>query len=268
MLEFFILSYSVASLSGLLVGSVSNILSTSRSITFGLTMLHAILGGSLLGVYLNLIFNLDLPIPLISTLVAICLSIMVGELVEKGFSEDMSIAFTVSIATTMTIVFGYLSSQISSIALARAWSYIAGTSAISTFQDLLKLAITLFIVLPITHLFFREFKYIAFDEDGSKALGLNIRVYRYMFYSLAAISASVLSSTIGVLATHVVLSVPGFLILKFSKRLSIAFTYLSSVSIMILGYYLASLLSIPPSGGVGLVSIVAVLGVVVYGRRY
>lgn len=268
MLEFLILSYAVASLSGLLVGSVSTILSTSRSITFGLTLLHSILGGSLLGVYLNSIFNLYLPIPFISTLVAICLSITVGELVERGFSEDMSTAFTVSIATTMTIVFGYLSSQISSVAVSRAWSYIAGTSAISTLEDLIKTTITLIIVLPITHLFFREFKYIAFDEDGSKALGLNIRVYRYTFYSLAAISASILSSTIGVLATHVVLSVPGFLSLKVFKRFSIAFTYLSSIGIMALGYYLASLLSIPPSGGVGLVSIITVLGVVAYGRRY
>lgn len=268
MLELFIFSYAVASLSGLLVGSISTILSTSRSITFGLTMLHSILGGSLLGIYINLVFNLDLPIPFISTLVAICLSVMVGELVERGFSEDMSTAFTVSIATSMTIIFGYLSSQISGIALSKAWSYIAGTSAISTLRDLLKLAITSFIVLPVTHLFFREFKYIAFDEDGSKALGLNIRAYRYTFYSLAAVSASILSSTIGVLATHIVLSVPGFLSLKVFKRFSAVFTYLSSVSIMILGYYIASFLSIPPSGGVGLISIITVLGVVAYGKRY
>lgn len=267
MLELIILTYSVASLSGLLVGSISTVLATSRSVTFGLTMLHSILGGSLLGVYLNSVFNLDMPIPIISTLVAICLSIMVGELIERGFSEDMSIAFTVSIATTMTIIFGYLASQISSIAVSRAWAFIAGASAISTFEDLYKIAITIFTVLPIVHLFYREFKYIAFDEDGSKAMGLNIRMYRYAFYSLAAVSAATLSSTIGVLATHVVLAVPGILSIRVFKKYIAPLTYISSVSIMLAGYYLSSLIGIPPSGGVGLVSALTVLGVVAYGRR-
>jgi len=267
MLELIILGYAVASLSGLLVGSISIILTTSRSITFGLTLLHSILGGNILGVYINLIFDLAIPVPLFSTLVAICLSIIVGELVERGFSEDLSIAFTVSIATTLTIVFGYMSSQISSVAISRAWAYIAGTSAISTLEDLFKITLTSLIVLPFIHLFFREFKYIAFDEDGSKVMGLNVRIYRYTFYSLAAVSAAILSSTIGVLATHVVLAVPGVLSLKVFKRFSIAFTYLSSIGIMISGYYIASFLAFPPSGGVGLISILTFLGVVAFGRH-
>jgi zinc transport system permease protein len=267
MLELLILSYIVASLSGLLVGSISMILTTSRSITFGLTLLHSILGGNILGIYINTIFNLAVPVPLISTIVAICLSIIVGELVERGFSEDISIAFSVSIATTMTIVFGYMSSQLSSLAISRAWAYIAGTSAISTLEDLFKIALTSLIVLPFIHLFYREFKYIAFDEDGSKAMGLNIRIYRYTFYGLAAISAAILSSTIGVLATHVILAVPGVLSLKVFKRFSIPFTYISSIGIMILGYYIAGLLKIPPSGGIGLVSILTFLGVVAFGRH-
>ncbi len=267
MLELIILTYFVASLSGLLVGSISTLLATSRSVTFGLTMLHSILGGSLLGVYLNSFFNLDIPVPLVSTLVAICLSIIVGELIERGFSEDMSIAFAVSIATTMTIVFGYMASQISSIAVSRAWSFIAGTSAITTLEDLYKSTLTTFIVLPIVHLFFHEFKYIAFDEDGSKAMGLNVRIYRYIFYSLASVSAAILSSTIGVLATHAVLAVPGILSLKIFKKHIIPSTYISSVIIMLAGYYLSSLLAIPPSGGIGLISILIVLGVAAYGRR-
>ncbi|MCS7125393.1 MAG: metal ABC transporter permease [Aigarchaeota archaeon] len=267
MLELLLINYVVAALSGLLVGSISVTLTTSRSITFGLTLLHSILGGNLLGVYLSSLYNLTIPIPLVSTLTAIALSIIVGELIERGLSEDMAIAFSVSIATTMTIIFGYLASQVSSLAITKAWTYIAGTSSISSIEDLAKLTLTLFIVLPIVHLLFKEFKYIAFDEDGAKALGLNIRFYRYVFYSLAALSASILSSTIGILATHVVLSVPGIIYIKFFKRYNIAFSYLIGVVIMLVGYYLASLLSISPSGGVGLTSILTVLGVTVYGRR-
>ncbi|MEN2973966.1 MAG: iron chelate uptake ABC transporter family permease subunit [Candidatus Caldarchaeales archaeon] len=267
MLEILIVNYIVAALSGLLVGSISIPLTTSRSVTFGLTLLHSILGGSLLGVYLSALYDLPIPVPLVSTLTAITLSIIVGELMERGFSEDMSIAFSVSIATTMTIIFGYLSSLVSSIAFAKAWAYIAGTSTISSIEDILRLLLGLSIVVPTTHLLFKEFKYIAFDPDGAEAMGLNIRFYRYVFYSLTAISSSILSSTIGVLATHVILAIPGIIYMRLFRRLNISASYLLGVMIMVAGYLLASLMAIPPSGGVGLTSIIAVLGVTVYGRR-
>ena len=72
-------------------------------------------------------------------------------------------------------------------------------------------------MIPLIRIISRELKYIAFDEDGAKALGLSIRFYRYLFYSLIALAASMLSSTIGVLVTHVIMAVPGALFLRFSK---------------------------------------------------
>ena len=54
------------------------------------------------------------------------------------------------------------------------------------------------IVAPLIHLISRELKYIAFDRDGATAMGLNVRVYRYLFFSLSALATATLSSTLGV----------------------------------------------------------------------
>lgn len=266
MLELFLTTYLLAALSGLLVGSVSVMLTISRSMMFGLTMLHSILGGAILGVYLNAALGIGLPVSLVATLTAIALSIMMAELVERGFTEDTSTAFSIATATTITIVFGYLASYVSSTAVAEAWSYVTGASSIASLEDVLKIVVAIVIVLPVTQLIFREFKYIAFDEDGAKAMGFNIRFYRYVFYALAAVTASTLSSTIGVLVTHVVLAVPGAVALRYSGRGSLLVCYGVAVALMLAGYLLARFLGIPPSGGVGILSALAILVVVGRGR--
>lgn len=266
MLELFFMTYLLAALSGLLVGSISMMLTISRSVMFGLTLLHSILGGAILGVFLNSAVGLGVPVPLISTLTALILSVMVAELVERGLPEDTATAFSVAVATTITIVFGYLASHVSSTAVAEAWLYVTGTSSIASPEDIVKTSFAIVIVLPVIHIIFRELRYIAFDEDGAKAMGLNVRFYRYVFYGLAALAASTLSSTIGVLVTHVVLAVPGAIALKYGKRVGLPLCYGAAVAVMLSGYLLARSLAIPPSGGVGIISATLILTVVSRGR--
>lgn len=268
MLEMLIvLIYLLALLTGILIGSISMPLVMSRNIMFSLTLLHSILGGSVLGVYLNTIFNLSLPIPLVATLTAIVLSILTAELVERGFPEDTATAFSVALATTITIISSFYASSISSTALAEAWSYVMGASSLATPEDLMKVLIVLILTIPTVHFFWKEFKYIAFDSEGAEALGLNVRFYRYLFYSLAALISAVLSSTVGVLVAHVVLAVPGAFAVRISRKNPVLFSYIISVFLMISGYILARILNLPPSGGVGIVSTILVLSLVIL-REY
>jgi len=267
MLELLALTYLLAALSGVLVGSVSAPLVMSRSVMLGLTMLHSILGGAILGVYLNVALEWGIPVPLAATLSAIALSILTAELVERRFAEDVAIALSVTVATTITITFSYIASYVSSTAVAEAWTYVTGTSAIATVEDLMKVMVAAVIVIPLMQLIFREFRYIAFDEDGAKALGLNVRFYRYLFYSLTALAAATLSSTIGVLATHVVLAVPGAVALRASRKAYVLTSYFVAVGLMVAGYLLARVVNIPPSGGVGILSVLAIVGVLTRRER-
>jgi len=266
MLEILALTYALALLSGVLIGTISLPMVMSRSIMFALTMLHSILGGAMLGIYLNVAFGIGIPVPFTATLIALSLSILAAELIERGFSEDVATALSVTIATTITIVFSYLSAYISSTAIAEAWTYVAGTSAIATLDDFIKILIAVIIVIPLTHLISKELKYISFDEDGAKALGLNIRFYRYLFYGLTALAASILSSTIGILITHVILAVPGAAALRFSRKGALTYSYLFSMALMLGGYALARVINLPPSGGVGILSGAIILWMVLVKR--
>jgi len=264
--EITILTYLLALVSGLLVGAVSPVLVVSRSVMFSLTLLHSILGGAILGVYINVVFNLSLPIPLVATATAIIFSILAAELVERGLPEDTATALSVVLSTTLTIIFSYYASTLSSTALAEAWSYVMGSSALVTPEDVFKTYITLIVVAPVIHLLWLEFKYIAFDSEGGEALGLNVRLYRYTLYSLIALSASVLASTIGVLVTHVIIAIPGALALKISGRRVSLISYLISIILMFSGYLTARYLFLPPSGGVGIVASATILLVVLWDK--
>ena len=267
MLNMILLTYGLAVLSGILIGSISMPMVTSRSIMFALTMLHSILGGAILGIYLNIVSGMSIPVPVTATLTAIGLSILAAELIERGFAEDVAIALSVSIATTITIVFSFLAAYLSSTAIAEAWLYIAGTSAIATIDDFSRILTASIIVIPLIHMISRELKYIAFDEDGAKALGLSVRFYRYLFYSLIALAASILSSTIGVLVTHVIMAVPGAVALRFSKRGSPSISYLTAIGLMVVGYLFARVINIPPSGGVGIFSAMLILVMMAWRRH-
>ncbi len=263
MLELVFLAYLSAAAGGLIVGSISLPLILSRSTLFALTMTHSVLGGAILGIYLNAVFGLGIPVPAVATLTALLLSILAAELSEKIFSEDVAVALTVTIATTITIIFSYLTIQVSSTGLSEAWLYVAGTSAIATADDLQRMAAAVVIIAPLMHLISRELKYIAFDKDGAVAMGLNVRAYRYLFFSLSALATATLSSTLGVLATHVLLAVPGALAMRFSRKTAYPVSYVSAVVLALSGYSVAQFLGIPPSGGIGILSAVIIFGLVV-----
>ncbi len=261
------LIYLSAAVNGLLVGAISLPLILSRSTLFALTMTHSVLGGAILGIYLNEVFGLGIPVPIIAFLTALALSIVVAELSERMFSEDVSIALMVAIATTITVIFSYLVIQVSSTGLSQAWLYIAGTSAVATMRDLQKSLSALVVVAPLMHLITREIKYIAFDKDGAASLGLNLRAYRYLFFGLGALATAILASSIGILATHILLAVPGALTVRLARRRLYPISYLSAVSLALGGYMFAQALRIPPSGGIGILSVIAIVGMVVKRER-
>jgi len=267
MLELRLLAYAIATAAGVVVGAISLPLTISRSTLFALTMTHSVLGGAILGVYLNAALNLGIPVPITATLTSILLSILAAEFSERIFSEDVATALAVAIATTITIIFSYLTIQLSSTGISQAWLYIAGTSAIATIDDLLRMISAAIVVVPLVHLISRELKYIAFDRDGAAAMGLSPRLYRYLFFSLSAFAASTLASTIGVLATHVMLAVPGALSARLGGRSPYAISYASAILIALSGYLLAQAMGIPPSGGIGIISALMIPGMVLkHGR--
>lgn len=243
-----------AILTAVISGSSSHLMTISKTVMLSLSLLHAVLAGSLIGIYMVHGFSIPVPMQITALIFTILIAILAAELVERGLSSDAAIGIIAGLSTTIIATFGYLDATLSPIAVSEAWSYVAGLSAVVRNRDIALLTIILTIIVPITLTFEGEFIYIAFDEDGAKAMGLRVRLYRYLLYSLCAIVAASLSMSLGVFVSHVVIVVPGVLALKIgSKHLHIA-SLATSTLCMTAGYITAYTLHLPPSSGVGIMA--------------
>ena len=248
-----------ALLGGALVGSVSPALVVARSITFGITLLHSILAGGLMGVFLTDVAHLPVPPVVTAALVSILISVLTAEAINRGLPEDSAIATSVCISVTITVVLTYYLSFMSPLGVSRAMSYVFGTSALATIGDIARLTATAVLVIPLMHMFWGEFKYIFFDPEGAYSMGIRVRYYRYLLYALTAATATSLAMSLGVLLTHIILTAPGLIAVRLSTRRIHVTAYISSFTIMILGYMLALFLELPPSAGVGIFASLAVI---------
>jgi len=254
-----------ALLGGALVGSISPALVVARSVTFSITLLHSVLAGGLVGVFLTDVVHAPIPPVVTATLISILISIITAEAINRGFPEDSAVATSVCISVTMTVTLTYYLSFMSPLGVSRAMSYVFGTSALTTPRDIARLAATVILVIPLVHMFWSEIKYVFFDPEGAYSMGLRVRYYRYLLYALTAATATSLAMSLGVLISHVILAAPGLLAVRLSAKRIHAIAYASSVAVMLLGYIAALLLELPPSAGVGifasLIVIYALVGV-------
>ncbi len=247
-------------------GISSPLMTISKIIMLGLAFLHAVFAGALIGILLKYSINLGIPTPIASITFTIILSLVAAELVERGFPTDSAVATIAAISTSLIATLGFIVSRISPIALSEAWSYVVGVSSLISLRDLFIIVSASIIILPLFLMFNKEFMFIAFDEDSARAYGLRVRLYRYLLYSLCGLTSAILAMVLGIFVAHIILVVPGVFALKAGKgklfRVSLAVCLTSTL----LGYFLAYLLNIPASGGIGIVSTFMLIAIYVLKR--
>ncbi len=248
------LHYLTGLVAGVLVGTVSPSLVITKSVVFGVTLLHGVLAGALVGVYLEEFHSVATPPLLTAFAYALVVSLLVAEIVERGVPEDSAIGVSVAISTTLTVILTYYLSLHSPVGVSKALGLVFGTAAVSTVGDLSRLAAVSLVAVPLIHIIKPEIKYLSFDPEGFSAMGLSPRAYRYAYLSVAALTASTLTMTLGVLIAHIALVVPGLVSYTFTPRKMYGTSYVASLSLFMVGYLLSDFLGIPPSGGVGLVA--------------
>lgn len=254
MVDMLIRAFLAALLSGLLVGVSSPLLTIARTLMAGLSMIHNVLAGGIIAIYFYYVHGISIPLFIMSVTYVILIALITAELIERGHSPDTAAGLTVAISSTITVLFGYLAVTKSSIAISRAWSLVVGTSAIITGFDILLLVCSTLLVISLVTIFRKEIIYIAFDEVGARAMGLNVRFYRYVLYIIIAIMAITLTMTIGIIVAHIIIVAPGALALQVTKRHYWIFSLITALIITIGGYFMAYVAYLPPSGGVGVLA--------------
>ncbi len=258
--------YAVAVLGGVLAGSVSPPLAYSRTVTFGITLMHSILAGALVGVFLKDVTGVSVSPALTAIALASAVSLLTAEAVSSGFPEDAAVALSVGVSVSIAVIMAFEVSIRTSYGMSEAMGYVFGTAALATWVDVARLAASLILVLPLTHMFWYEYKYLAFDPEGARAMGIHARVYRYLYFFTVAVAASILAMSLGVLLAHIIISLPGLMALRLRTSHPFRLSYGVCVSMLVSGYCIAWLLGWPPSGGVGLVAAVLIALTMVVGR--
>ncbi|RLG85040.1 MAG: hypothetical protein DRO18_06405 [Thermoprotei archaeon] len=239
-------------LSGVLVGISSPLLTLAKTLLTGLSMIHNVLAGGILAVYLYYVCGVSIPMIYIALMYVITVAILTAELVERGYPPDTAASVMIAISSAITVVLSYFVAIKSSIAIAQAWSLVVGTSSIVTISDISLLIVATTVVGVLVLFFRREIIYIAFDELGARSMGLNVRLYRYVLYTVIAILAITLTMTIGIIAAHITIAAPGALALQLSRRKYTQLSVLIALIITLGGYVFAYITYLPPSGGLGI----------------
>ncbi|RLG87368.1 MAG: hypothetical protein DRO15_05010 [Thermoprotei archaeon] len=246
---------------------VSPLASLSRSIMAALQMLHAVIAGGFLGVLLH---YLGAPLPPVMITLAFTLfsSLLVAELVERGFTQDSAAAISAFISSATASISGYMAAKVSATALSEAWSFLVGSAVLVRIEDLFILSSVLLIAVVLVALFYKELIFISFDEEGARAMGFHVRYYRYLLYALLSLVAVSLSISLGAIVAHILLAAPGSISTRIASSIKQIFSISLSIALIggIIGAIIAYHLALPPGAAVGIV-ITVCYGVFIYAVR-
>ena len=250
MLTIIVNLFLAAFLSSLMVGMTSPVITFSKSLMAGFSFIHGVLAGGLIATYLIYAVGVTIPPEMITLLYVLIMAFLVGELIERGYSTDAASAISTSMSAMFSVLFAYLSGPYAS----RAWAIIIGTSLIVTPSEIVLLAVFLVLLSIIVVLFRKEILYTSFDPEGAYTLGYAVRFYRYVIYASIALVVVALTYTLGIIIAHILIATPGAVALSISKKKYLRVSILIALIIGLLGYFLAYIMSTPPSVGVGVVS--------------
>lgn len=126
------------------------------------------------------------------------------------------------------------------------------------------LGITLFIILTVIGLFYKQFKICAFDPALAAALGIPVMLFHYLLMGLVSLSTVASFESVGAILVVGMLIVPAATAYLLTDRLGMMILYSSIVGILSAagGYYAAKWLDASIAGA--MISVTGVIFVVVF----
>lgn len=249
-----------AFVAGILVAVISPLIGTfivlRRLSMIGDTLSHASLAGIAAGMLGNFY-------PLWGAL-AFSLAAAIGiEQLRKRFSQyaELSISIVLSASIGLAVVLISLAKSFN----ADLMSYLFGSIIAVTMQDIyMMLALGIIIILSVW-LFYKEFLYIAFDEEGAGLAGIPVTALNIYFTVLTAMAIVVGMRIVGILMVSSLIVVPVAASLQLSKSfkqtmlLSVLFALISVIAGLITSYYL----DLAPGGTIVLTSVAILILVLI-----
>lgn len=218
---------------------------------------------ALSGIAASTIFNGN---PIIGSLIASSLAAIIIDRLRSSLKEyaDLSIAIIMALGVGIS---GILMSA--SNVNFDLFSFMYGSIATVTKEDITIIMITAIIVLLFINLFFKELVYITFDEESAKLSNIPVKMINIIFMILVAASITMTIRIVGVLLVSSLIAIPVATSLRVAKSFrqsifySILFGEISILSGVILSFYM----DVAPGAIIVIVSILQLILVSLYKSR-
>ncbi len=236
------------------ISATAGSMATFRGLSFFVVgIAHSALAGAALMILLDQ-YGIVRGINPIFGAIAFCLLVAL----VVGLSESESLE---RLETTIGVVFAFsMSLALLFISLMReysveAWALILGDILLLTEKDIIILTITTVVVSFLFIIFLREFIFISFDPEGSRAIGVNVRLYHILMLVLIAVSTVVLLKGIGAILVYVVLIVPPTIANRIGKNVThvMMTSFIISIISGMCGLLLSLVIAAAPSALIGLI---------------
>lgn len=112
------------------------------------------------------------------------------------------------------------------------FSYLFGSLITVTSKDLLAIFVLALVVLLVVALFYKEFVFIAFDEESAKASGIPVKILDIVLLSATAITVVVSMQIVGILLVSSLMIIPTAAALQFSKGFKKTLFYSVIISVV------------------------------------
>ena len=240
---FFIRVLAAALLISIACGITGSYIVARRIVFLSGSISHSSFGGIGIAHYFG--FN-----PIIGAGIFAVLSAFAIEKISKSTKTriDSVIGILWSFGMAIGIIFVFLTPGYAPNLVA----YLFGNILMVSFFDIVLVTVTLFIIITVFALFFREILCIAFDEEFAFTQGIRVTAINYLMLCLTALTIVISIRAVGIILVISLLTIPqataGLLTGDFKKMIlaSIGFAVFSSLS----GIVISSILNIPSGAAI------------------
>jgi zinc transport system permease protein len=169
---------------------------------------HVALAGIAIGLFLN-VYPLATAI-----LTCIVAAICIDQLrTSKKVSSDsaLSLLLSASLAVALTLI------SLAKGLNVNIFSYLFGSITAIENLDLIMIATLGFVVIISIFAFYKEFMYMAFDEEGSQVSGVPVKKLNLLLMILTAVTVTLAMRIVGVLLVGALIVIPVLTALQLSK---------------------------------------------------
>jgi len=265
MVDTILLAGIISSLiSASLAGASSTLITYTRTQFLAIESLHMVIAAGLLGALASWYLK-AIPGDIFSPIAMALLTLLVANMIDRGYSQDVSIGFGVVTASIVASASSYYLatgvpggvSYIYSLLFGNPFLLPIGEAPIYTAYGLA--------VLSLIAVLWKRFIYMAFDPEFFELVKGRGRLYRWILYTVVAVTAIYTSRLVGAIPAHILLLVPGMAVQSMgstSYALGIVFALASSVPASIVSYTAG----LPYGLSLGIISIIAYIAVRVRGK--